>query len=101
VLKMATLGPALLRGAPDRRDVSSRAALVQRIEAEFREMPGLCITLRQASRLFGLSEEVCQRVLCQLAEGNVIQRAGSYYGALRKDFVATNFIAHNLNRHYR
>lgn len=98
---MPNLRPALLRGAPDRRDRSRRATLVRRIEAEFREMPGLCMTLRQASRLFGLSEDVCQRVLDQLAEENVIQRAGNYYGALRKDFVATHFVAHNLNRHYR
>ena len=97
---MAALGP-VLRAAPDRRDLRSRTALVQRIEAEFREMPGLCITLGQASRLFGLSEDVCQRVLGQLAETDAIQRAGNYYGALRKDFVAANFVAHNLNRHYR
>lgn len=51
---MANAGRVLIRCAPDRRDVSNRKALVQRIEAEFREIPGLCITLRQASRLFGV-----------------------------------------------
>lgn len=55
-------------------------------------------TLMSISHGAGLT---CQRVLGRLAEENVIQCVGSYYGALRKDFVAANFVTHNLNRHYR
>jgi len=54
-------GQLLLEG--DRRDHDSRDRLLRRIREEFREMPGLRLTDRQASRLFGLLEPVCQRVL--------------------------------------
>jgi len=37
--------------------------LVGRIRAEFLEMPGLRLTVRQASRLWGLDEGVCRRVI--------------------------------------
>ena len=37
--------------------------LVGRIRAEFLEMPGLRLTLTQASRLWGLDEGACRRVI--------------------------------------
>jgi hypothetical protein len=37
-----------------------------RIRAEFEEMPGLKLTLRQASRLFNIDIAKCERVLAQL-----------------------------------
>ena len=37
--------------------------LVGRIRAEFLEMPGLRLTVTQASRLWGLDEGVCRRVI--------------------------------------
>jgi hypothetical protein len=37
--------------------------LVGRIRAEFLEMPGLRLTVVQASRLWGLDEENCRRVI--------------------------------------
>ena len=37
--------------------------LVGRIRAEFLEMPGLRLTVTQASRLWGLDEGSCQRVI--------------------------------------
>ena len=37
--------------------------LVGRIRAEFLEMPGLRLTVRQASRLWGLDEGLCRRVI--------------------------------------
>jgi hypothetical protein len=48
---------------PDRRNVASRAALLTRVIGEYREMPGLGLTLEQAARLFGLSPATCWRVL--------------------------------------
>jgi hypothetical protein len=43
----------------DRED----ADLLRRIEAEFREMPGLNLTLSQAARLFSLDLLECERAL--------------------------------------
>jgi hypothetical protein len=38
-------------------------ALVTRIRSEFMEMPGLRLTLAQASRLWGLEESTCASVV--------------------------------------
>jgi len=48
---------------PDRRNNESRAALLSRVLGEYHEMPGLELTLAQASRLFGLGSATCWRVL--------------------------------------
>jgi hypothetical protein len=37
--------------------------LVGRIRSEFLEMPGLRLTVLQASRLWGLDEDSCRRVI--------------------------------------
>ena len=37
--------------------------LVGRIRSEFLEMPGLRLTVNQASRLWGLDEGACRRVI--------------------------------------
>ena len=65
----------------DRRDVSARAALAARVTGEFHEMPGLCITLLQAQRLFGLREDICVRVLDGLVLDGALglTDAGLYY----------------------
>ena len=39
------------------------AALVRRILAEYREMPGLALTPGQAQRLWGCDAETCGRVI--------------------------------------
>jgi hypothetical protein len=40
--------------------------IVYRIREEFREMPGLRLTLAQATRLWGLEERTCAAVIDQL-----------------------------------
>ncbi|MGE0041167.1 MAG: hypothetical protein AB7H88_05175 [Vicinamibacterales bacterium] len=48
-------------------------ALVRRAQAEYLEMPGLCLTFDQACRLWALDGETCSRVLEHLiAEGLVV-----------------------------
>ena len=42
--------------------------VARRVLAEFEEMPGLALTVRQASRLFGLDHDVCQMVLDTLVD---------------------------------
>ena len=44
-------------------------AVADRVRAEFEEMPGLTLTVPQASRLFGLDQDVCRRI-------DAVDRAG-------------------------
>jgi hypothetical protein len=61
-----------MSGAPpaspvrNRRDTSSRDALLQRVSSEFYDTPTLRLTAAQVQRLFGLRPDVCQRVLAGL-----------------------------------
>ncbi len=65
----------------ERRDITRRAAIVRRIAAEFYEMPGLVLSIPQASRLLGLDEPACERILATLErEGLLRRRAGGAYG---------------------
>ena len=41
-------------------------ALIQRVQSEFLEMPGLRLTPAQAARLLGLDPHACQRVISEL-----------------------------------
>jgi len=41
-------------------------ALVERVRAEFREMPGLHLTPAQAMRLWGLELDTCRQVIDEL-----------------------------------
>ena len=40
--------------------------VAQRVRAEYREMPGLCLTREQARCLWALDTQVCDRVLSHL-----------------------------------
>ena len=65
----------------ERRDAARREAILRRIAAEFREMPGLVLSVAQASRLLGLDESACQRILATLEhEGLLRRRPGGLYG---------------------
>ena len=41
-------------------------ALVTRIKSEFNESPGMCLTLRQGARLWGIAPEECARIVDRL-----------------------------------
>ena len=47
--------------------------VVQRIQAEYREMPGLKLTLPQAARLFGMDTYESRRALSELIEGGFLR----------------------------
>src|SRR6266404_4934606 len=67
--------PATLASSiAERRNASARAALVHRIRHEFDEMPGTALTLPQATRLFGVAPEVCDRVLLGLVNDGQLRR---------------------------
>ena len=53
----------------------SRAELVAMILGTFREMPGLCLHLNQAARLFGLRRGTCEVVLEDLVAQGKLRRA--------------------------
>jgi hypothetical protein len=64
-------------GAMGRVDVP--AAVASRVRSEFEEMPGLCLTLHQASRLLGLDNATCQHLLGKLvADGFLAHERGKY-----------------------
>ena len=60
--------------------------VLQRIQGEFIEMPGLRLTASQAQRLWGLDREVCDallgalvdaRFLCQTRDGAFVRQDGA------------------------
>jgi hypothetical protein len=63
------------------QNLQGLAPITQRVEAEYVEMPGLCLTLAQASRLFGLDKQTCQTIL--------------------KSFVQTGFLRESAGRFLR
>jgi hypothetical protein len=65
--------PLMRRAGRERRDDASREQLVQRVLAEFREMPCLRLTAPQAQRLFGLRSDVSARIISQLVKDGVLR----------------------------
>jgi hypothetical protein len=57
----------------ERRERGAREALVQRVTAEFREMPCLRITAGQAERLFGLRADVSARIISTLVQQGLLR----------------------------
>lgn len=58
-----------------------RSSITERIRGEFREMPGLTLTVAQARRLWSLDPSTCSAVLTQLVEtGFLCRRADGAYG---------------------
>ena len=58
----------------ERRNLTSRQALLHRIAREYDEMPGLRLTAAQAQRLFGLREDICMRVFNALVDAAILRR---------------------------
>jgi hypothetical protein len=54
--------------------------LLRRIESEYEEMPGMCVTMPQAQRLWGLDTTTCAFVLTKLVERRILRRTarGTY-----------------------
>jgi DNA-binding IclR family transcriptional regulator len=64
---------------------STHDDLVRRISAEYFEMPGLRLTLRQASRLWGLDEPTCTAAFETLLEAKFLSRRSDGTYALATD----------------
>jgi hypothetical protein len=80
----ASLSPA---SAAERRDEGTRSALLHRVWDEFEEMPGTSLTLPQASRLFGIPVDMCDRILVSLVTDGRLRRTQDGRFRLRS-FVA-------------
>ena len=50
-------------------------ALALRVQGEYREMPGLRLTVRQAARLFGVAFDVADAVLQELLRASILARS--------------------------
>ena len=50
------------------------ANYLERVRAEFEEMPGLCLTLDQARRLWHLETVCCEAVLAELVAQRFVRR---------------------------
>lgn len=48
--------------------------LLVRVESEYREMPGMCVTQPQAQRLWGLDAVTCSFVLMTLIDRGILRR---------------------------
>jgi hypothetical protein len=69
--------------APYMRSASPLATLLQRVENEYHEMPGLILTEAQAKRLWGMETRICRTVLTALVERRFLRRTadGAYVRA--------------------
>jgi hypothetical protein len=85
-IPLRPLGATLSR-SPERRNAVTRWALIHRIWDEFDEMPGTSLTLPQASRLFGVPLDVCDRILVTLVKDGRLHRTQDGRFRLRS-FVA-------------
>ena len=58
----------------ERRNPASRVDLLRRISVEYAEMPGLCLSIHQAERLFCLRHDICARALNELEANHYLRR---------------------------
>ena len=67
---------------PERQPRKER--LVRRIQAEFLEMPGLCLTIEQAQRLWCLEPHTCEGLLNALIDSRFLRRTDRGLFVLRR-----------------
>ena len=81
-VKGRALGMSLPRG--ERRNFATREAVVRRIVAEFHDMPGLVLSVKQASKFLGVDEAACARILASLTQTGVLRRSPNEYYSRRE-----------------
>jgi hypothetical protein len=67
---------ALHAAAPIQRDAAIDQVL-DRIQGEFLDLPGLCLTTAQARRLWNLDADTCEAVLHHLVDTGFLDRDAS------------------------
>ena len=63
----------LVRWSVTAKDDSIDARLIERVLGEYREMPGLALTIEQTRRLWGCDAVTCQRIVDVLVERHVLR----------------------------
>ena len=58
--------------------------IARRVRAEFEEMPGLMLTVEQASRLFGLDQSMCRAIVDHLVGASYLRWTRG--GAIARDW---------------
>lgn len=77
---MITFAPPATTSIGTTRSTPTLNDLLRRVESEYHEMPGLCLTGPQAERLWGLDRATCAAVLATLVDRQVLRRTavGTY-----------------------
>jgi len=70
--------------------------VLQRIQGEFVEMPGLCLTAAQAQRLWGLERDTCDALLGALVDAKFLSQTRD--GAFVRQEGATPTRVSNVRR---
>jgi len=72
-MAVALIAPvAIHRAESTRPREDGYAQLVRRVQSEYLEMPGLCLTVDQGCRLWALDATTCRRILQDLASAGFI-----------------------------
>jgi hypothetical protein len=74
---------AIARVMSSSKGRQSSDGLVRRIRAEFLEMPGLCLTMEQAQRLWCLDRRTCEALLTSLIDSRFLRRTSRGLFVLR------------------
>jgi hypothetical protein len=66
----------MMMNMPTRIETEAEAIreLTRRVQAEYREMPGLSVTLVQAQRLFAIDQPTCAKVFKALVKRGALRR---------------------------
>jgi hypothetical protein len=65
--------------------------IAERVRGEFREMPGLSLTLAQAQRLWSLDTTTCNEILLQLVDTGFLSRRADGAFCRASDLAARPF----------
>ena len=68
-----------------------KALIADRVRGEFREMPGLTLTLAQGCRLWSLDAQTCSEVLTHLVEGGFLSHRADGLFCRASDLAARPF----------
>ena len=66
--------------------------IAERVRGEFREMPGLALTLAQAGRLWSLDAVSCNEVLAELVEAGFLSQRADGAFCRTSDMAVRRFV---------
>jgi hypothetical protein len=55
----------------------ARQRLMEQVQAEYAEMPGLSVTLSQAQRLWRIDQATCEELFCRLISRRVLRKTSN------------------------